>query len=125
MTRRRILLVEDDADLRRMFRQVLSFGGFDVEEAGDGLRALHQIDNRPPDALVLDLGLPIISGQTVRAELAAQAHTRQIPVIVVTGDPGDFDSLNVACLLRKPVSPDRLLHVVQDCIARGGAAVKS
>lgn len=120
--RQRILIVEDDGDLRRMFRQMLSFGGYEVLEAGDGLHALHAIDASPPDAVILDLGLPVISGHAVRQELAAHAHTRQIPVIVVTGQSGDHDRLDAACVLRKPVSPERLLHVVRTCIASGGGS---
>ena len=119
----RILIVEDDSDLRRMFRQMLSFGGYEVLEAGDGLNALRAIDAGPLDAVILDLGLPVLSGHVVRQELAAQAHTRQIPVIVVTGESGDHERLDAACVLRKPVSPERLLHVVRTCIASGGGAV--
>jgi CheY-like chemotaxis protein len=115
--RRNILVVEDDADLRRMFRQALSFGGFEVQEAGDGLSALRAIDERPPDGLVLDLGLPLIDGQTVRREIAARPSTRHIPVIVVTGQPGDHAALDAACVLRKPVTPDDLVATVQRCVA--------
>jgi DNA-binding response OmpR family regulator len=118
--RQRILVVEDDGDLRRMFRQMLSLGGYEVLEAGDGLNALRAIDATPLDAVILDLGLPVLSGHAVRQELAAHAHTRQVPVIVVTGESGDLDGLDAACVLRKPVSPERLLHVVRTCIASGG-----
>ena len=122
-SRRTILVVEDEADLRRMFRHALAFSGFDVLEASDGLEALRKIDGRPPDAVILDLGLPGVSGQTVREEIAAQAHTRHIPVIVVTGQPGTHDELEAACVLTKPVSPERLVEVVRRCISTGGAIV--
>ncbi len=103
-----------------MFRQALSFGGFEVQEAGDGLSALRAIDERPPDALVLDLGLPLIDGQTVRSEMAARPSTRHIPVIVVTGQPGDHSGLDAACVLRKPVTPDDLVATVQRCVSWSG-----
>jgi len=126
MSRRlRILMVEDDVDLRRMFRQVLALEGYDVLEAGNGLEALHLLDAHIPDAVILDLGLPIISGSVVREEIAAHAHTQQIPIIVVTGQPGNHEALDVACVLRKPVTPERLIHTVQSCIAAGGAALSS
>ena len=121
MRRQRILIVEDDGDLRRMFRQMLSLGGYEVLEAGDGLNALRAIEVAALDAVILDLGLPVLSGYVVRQELAADAHTRQVPVIVVTGESVDHDRLDAACVLRKPVSPERLLHVVRTCIASGGA----
>jgi CheY-like chemotaxis protein len=120
--RQRILMVEDDVELRRMFKQVLAFEGYDVIEAGDGLEALRLLDAQIPDAVILDLGLPIISGSVVRDEIAAHAHTRQIPIIVGTGQPGNHDTLDVACVLRKPVTPERLIYTVHTCIAAGGAA---
>jgi DNA-binding response OmpR family regulator len=121
--RHRILIVEDDADLRLMYRTALAMAGFDVQEAGDGLDGLRIIDRDPPDAMILDLGLPRIDGAAVRSEIAAQAHTRHIPVIVVTGLPGDHTALNVPCVLRKPVSPDEVVNAVRDCLAaRGGTA---
>jgi PleD family two-component response regulator len=53
--RRRILIVEDDVDLRRMFRAWLKLAGFNVQEAADGLEALRMVETHPPDAVVLDL----------------------------------------------------------------------
>jgi CheY-like chemotaxis protein len=126
MSRRlRILMVEDDVDLRRMFRQYLALEGYDVLEAGNGLEALRLLDAHIPDAVILDLGLPIISGSVVRDEIAAHAHTQRIPIIVVTGQPGNHEALDVACVLRKPVTPERLIDTVRSCIAAGGAALSS
>lgn len=121
--RQQILITEDDTDLRRMFRQALLFAGYDVLEAGDGLDALRVLDAELVDAVILDLGLPFVSGHVVREEIAAQAHLRKIPVIVVTGQQG-VDHLDVACVLRKPVSTDRLIDSVRACIASGGVAFK-
>jgi DNA-binding response OmpR family regulator len=124
MSRRpRVLIVEDDADLRRMFRQALVFGGFEVQEAGDGLQALRSLDADPPDVMVLDLALPLVSGYGVRQEVASQAHLRQIPVVVVTGQPGPHHGLDAACLLQKPVAPEKLIDVVRSCIASGSASL--
>ena len=120
MRGQRILLVEDDEDLRRMFRQVLTLAGYEVHEAGDGLEALRSLERDLPDAVILDLGLPVLSGHVVLQEIAAQAHTQRVPVIVVTGEPGLHDDLEVACVLRKPVSAARLLYRVRSCIASGG-----
>jgi DNA-binding response OmpR family regulator len=114
---RKILIVEDDADLRRIYRVALVLSGFEVLEAGDGLDALRQLDADPADAVILDLGLPFISGFTVREEIAAQASLRHIPVIVVTGSADSLDQLNVACILRKPVVPEELATAVGRCLA--------
>jgi CheY-like chemotaxis protein len=116
--RKRILVVEDNDDLRHYFREVLTEGGFDVEEAGDGLQALRHLDNRRPDLVVMDLRMPMFSGVEVRQDLAANVMTRQIPVVVVSGSPEDLGDVPVDCLLKKPVMPDQLLNAVRRCLAR-------
>src|SRR4051812_37804086 len=93
-----VLIVEDDDELRRMFRHALSFAGLEVLESRDGYSALHFIEQPPPTAIVLDLGLPLISGHVVLRDLAGRAATRHIPVIVVTGS-GAEEPEGAACFL--------------------------
>jgi CheY-like chemotaxis protein len=121
-TRQALLVVDDDADLRQMFRTVLTLAGFDVREAPDGLDALRRIDENPPDAVILDLMMPLISGFAVLQDLMAQAHTRNIPVVVVTATAADVTAQNVACVLRKPVTPEALIRAVRTSIGSAGMA---
>jgi DNA-binding response OmpR family regulator len=114
-----VLIVEDDPDLRSMYRVALTMAGFDVRVAVDGLDALRRIDSDPPDLVVLDLGLPVISGIVVREHIAASAATRHISILVVTGTPDKAKGLNVACVLTKPVSPNRLVEAARSCLASG------
>jgi two-component system, OmpR family, phosphate regulon response regulator PhoB len=120
-----ILVVEDDEDLRRLFRTALTLGGYEVEEAGDGLEALHKIDQAPPDLVVLDLMLPQISGFVVHQEIAAHVMTRQIPVVIITGSSADLGAVKAACVLRKPISPEELINTVQQCLVRGAPGMGS
>jgi CheY-like chemotaxis protein len=106
-----------------MYGQALLMAGFVVREARGGFEALQKVDSDPPDIVVLDLTLPGIDGFTVQAELAAHAHTRSIPIVVVTGTTANLDDLEVACLLRKPVSPDSLVVAVRKCLASGAGSV--
>jgi len=122
MREKRILIVEDNADLRRLFRTALSLAGYEVEEAGDGLEALHQIENRPPDLVVLDLILRSLDGMSVQQELAARTLTSRIPIVIVTGSDIDLSTLDVACVLRKPVMPDELVSAVTRCLRAGAPA---
>ena len=117
--RQTILVVEDDEDLRRLFRTALSIAGFDVVEAGDGMEALRWIDHSPPALVILDLLLPGVSGLVVHQEIAAQAVTRDIPIVVITGSTISEEEIQVACFLRKPVSPDQLIAAVRNCLASG------
>lgn len=114
-----ILVVEDDADLRRLYRTALTLAGFDVHDVAVGLDALRRIDTDPPDLIVLDLMLPDISGVVIRQEIAAHAHTANIPIVVVTGSTMDLKDLEVPCVLRKPISPEELVRTVQSCLATG------
>ncbi|HEX4567535.1 MAG TPA: hypothetical protein VH138_12945 [Vicinamibacterales bacterium] len=75
--------------------------------------------------LVLDLGLPRISGFEVLADVVGRAHTRSIPVIVVTAlnvQPSQVPG--AACVLQKPVSPDRVVNTVRGRILAGPRSVE-
>jgi FixJ family two-component response regulator len=63
-----------------------------------------------------DLALPRLSGHAVQQEIAANAW--QLPVVVVTGDPGDLVETETVCILRKPVDPEALLSTVRRCLRR-------
>ncbi len=108
-----------------MYRTALGFAGFTVVEAEDGLSALQHLDERAPDLVILDLMLPTVSGLIVQQEIAAHVHTRDIPIVVVTGSAMNLDDLPVPCILRKPVSPDELVSTVQSCLSSGASNGKS
>jgi DNA-binding response OmpR family regulator len=116
MRQKRILIVEDDAGLRRMYQTALAGAGYLVEEAADGLEALRIVEAHAPDLVVLDLTLHAVDGLSVQEDLAGRALTSQIPIVIVTGSDAEVDALNVACLLRKPIMPDELVEAVQSCL---------
>lgn len=117
-----MLVVEDDDTLSRLFRTTLSLAGFDVRTAGDGIQALREIDSAPPDLVVLDIGLPHISGLGVRQEIAAHARTRDIPIVIVTGSAMPLEDANARCVLRKPIHLNQLVDAVRCCLAEPPAA---
>lgn len=100
-----------------MFRHALSVAGYTVRDTSDGIHALRLIELEPPDMVILDLGLPSLSGLDVQRELASHPRTRDIPVVIVTGSAAELDGLGVDCVLRKPVSPDDVVDVVRECFA--------
>ena len=120
MTKRRILVIEDDPALATMYETALSFAGFEVIVAGDGLTALEDIDEEHPDLVVLDLQLPQLDGSTILREVGATPETQGIPVIVVTG--GNVDDLDAASIvLRKPCDPALLISAVEQQLPRAAA----
>ena len=113
-----VLVVEDDPDLRALYRTSLRAAGYEVVAVEDGLDALEFAERMIPAAVVLDFGLPRVAGRDVQREFAAHETTRQIPVIVVTGETGPIDEAEYACVLRKPIRPDQLVIAVQKCLAK-------
>jgi len=92
-------------------------GGYRVITAEDGIQALQRIEGDQPHVVVLDLGLPLLSGRDVRRELAAHIATKDIPIVVVTGaDTSDLDPVEFPCLLCKPVTPESLIEAVEACL---------
>ena len=116
-----VLVVEDDPDLRYLFRTSLALAGFHVREATDGYQALAALEEDTPAAVVLDLGLPRVSGFTVLEEIAARADMRGLAVVVVTGltvsEPQDVT------LLRKPVDLPVLISAVRRAMRRSSAPI--
>jgi CheY-like chemotaxis protein len=82
--KKRILIAEDDADSRELLVLVLRRSGYEVAEATTGLAAIEQTRATRPDLIIMDLGLPGITGDEATARLKADPSTRDIPVIVNT-----------------------------------------
>lgn len=113
-----ILVVEDDPELRNLYRAALRSAGYAVFAVDDGIDALEYVEQTMPAAIVLDLGLPRLDGRDVQRELAAQGHTERIPIVVVTGQTEGINEGDFACVLRKPVEPEALVGAVQNCLDR-------
>jgi CheY-like chemotaxis protein len=115
---RRVLVVEDDVDLRTTLLEVLLCEGFEVDEAGDGEEGLRRIRARAPDAILLDLGMPRMDGRVFLAHLRADPDHGGIPVIVATGTPpAPSDALPVSSVLEKPVEIARLVRELARVLA--------
>ncbi len=113
-----VLLVEDDATLRRYLAVVLRRAGYEVAEASDGLEALTLALSTPFAAVVTDAVMPRLGGPELCRLLRARADTASLPVVMLTGldaaahPTGDAASPDAR--LTKPVRTDELL----DCISR-------
>ena len=83
-TRRRVLVVEDDAPTREMMKAILKKDKWVVDEAENGLVALQRVEAEIPDAILLDLIMPVMDGFDFISRISANKNWRKIPVIVVT-----------------------------------------
>ena len=119
----KILLVEDEDQLRRVMRDLLEREGYVVSEARDGVQALDQVDRHAPDLIMLDLNLPGLDGYTVLEQLRSRSATARIPVIVLTAK-GDEDNevrvfeLGADDFLTKPFRARALSARLQAVLAR-------
>jgi CheY-like chemotaxis protein len=81
---RRVLVVDDDPDLRRRLRGLLEKEGLEVDEAGDGRAAVTRLDEQWPGLILLDLLMPEMDGFAFLAELQRREEGRSVPVVVLT-----------------------------------------
>ena len=116
-----VLLVEDDEQTRELYRDALYMAGFSVLIAADGVSALQIVERHTPDALVIDVGLPLMSGTEVIEELHVSELTRGFPIVIVTGMTIERPP-DVAALLTKPIDPYHLVQEVRKVIRRGRRA---
>ena len=118
-----VLVVEDEASLAAMLRYNLEKQGFDVEEAVDGQEAIARIAESPPDIVLLDWMLPVMSGIEVCRQIRRRPATRDLPVIMVTARSEDQDAvrgLNTGAddYITKPFSMDALLARMRALLRR-------
>jgi CheY-like chemotaxis protein len=108
---RRVVVVDDDDAIREVARTTLELvAGWDVDVAASGPDALELCAASPPDAILLDVMMPVMDGPTTFAELQADARTRDVPVVLLTAkvQPAErrrWEQLGVAGVLAKPFDP--------------------
>ena len=123
MSGRRILVVDDELHIRQILRLHLEAAGFEIHEAVDGGSAVAQALQDPPELVILDLGLPDISGLDVLRRLAGEATTAQVPVLILTA-LGDEDARypGVVGIITKPFSGREIVTTVQRVLDARSAA---
>src|SRR5689334_16886770 len=118
--RQRILIVEDDADVREAMSDALGEQGYVVATSGDGRQALDWLrQNAAPDAILLDLMMPVMDGWHFLAEQRSDPLLAAIPVIVVTAFKDTARMAGAGALLQKPVTMARLLEALDAAHTRG------
>jgi two-component system response regulator MprA len=118
---RRVLVVDDEPQVRATVSEALSLEGYDVSEATNGAEALALLATAPPEAIVLDLWMPVMDGWAFRrAQLASHPH---IPVVVVSAldlSSERLEELRADAVIGKPFDLDMLYGAVHDALAKRG-----
>jgi two-component system cell cycle response regulator DivK len=115
---KRILIVEDQEDLRGVLRDLLSGSGYAVVEAADGQDGVTRAKSERPDLVLMDIQLPVMNGYEATRQIKADPNLKATPVIAVSsfamkGDEEKARSSGCDHYVTKPYSPLQLLRVIR------------
>jgi DNA-binding response OmpR family regulator len=131
----KILVVDDDPDIRDVLETLLEGEGFEVVLANDGEQALEAIRKDSPDLMILDLLMPVMDGFAVCRQLQDPRWSKwkNMPVLILTSVREEVSqrryeletglSLNVDDYVEKPIDPDIVIDRVKKLLARKGIEV--
>ncbi len=126
-----ILVVDDEKDLRDSLKTILEDEGYDVITAENGLVGVMLAQERKPDLILLDISMPVMDGFTALFKLRQNPTTKDIPVIILTGQYVDDDNLergfNLGATeyLLKPITPTSLLARVRSVLRMRALEIES
>lgn len=123
LPRPRVLVVEDNSDMREFLARVLSMQGYDFLEAADGEEGLHMARTQSPSLILMDISLPALDGFEATRLLKQDPAMRHIPIIAVTAHARPADeqrALDAGCdgYLSKPYSLRDFLTMVEQALGR-------
>lgn len=117
----KILVVDDEKDIRRLIWHTLGFHGHELAEAESGIDAVKKVREFKPDLMVLDIMMPGMNGWDVLRELRKQGLKRHTRVLVLTAKAQEVDyatgwKLGVDDYMTKPFDPDELALAVSETL---------
>jgi len=126
MSQKKVLVAEDEPDIRQLITYSLQFAGFAVVQAVNGEDAVHKATQEQPDLILLDVRMPKMNGYEACAALKAQDSTRDIPVVFLSARGQEAEikhglELGAEEYFLKPFAPDELykrVTILLDRLAR-------
>jgi len=122
---KRILIVDDEPDVRIFLSACLEDAGFEVQGAVDGIDALEKVDDFSPDLMTLDLNMPRMSGIKVMRALRKPGKWAKLPIIIITAHAHDelggeqieefmatTSNVSPRKVLEKPLSPEDIVEAI-------------
>jgi two-component system cell cycle response regulator DivK len=121
---KRILVVEDQEDNRRIIRDLLASAGYELIEALDGEAGVRLAKSERPDLILMDIQLPLLDGHEATRRIKQTPELRHIPIIVVTsyalsGDDAKAKAAGCDAYVAKPFSPRELLTTIRKFLGEG------
>jgi DNA-binding response OmpR family regulator len=123
----KILVADDETNVRHLLRSALEARGFEVIEAANGAEAIRAVWDRHPDLVILDVMMPGMSGYDICEVLKENPESEAVPILMLTGRNGIDEHrtgkrLGADGYMTKPFDLPRLLERVDDLVRRGGGA---
>ena len=113
MDKKRILVVDDEADIVEFLTQLLEDNGYEVVAAYDGVQGMEMVKKSQPDLILLDLQMPEETGTGLYRKLHNKKEYKDIPVIVISGLPGSYLAVSKSVpVIDKPPSEEQVLTEV-------------
>jgi CheY-like chemotaxis protein len=119
----RILVVDDDALMLKVFQTAFTFEGFEVITAGDGLLAFEKVTTFKPDIVLMDIMIPSMNGLEVLTKMSQLNELKNIPVIMLTNLTGPTICENAIskgaklCLIKDQYKPKEVVAMVRQVLA--------
>jgi CheY-like chemotaxis protein len=122
ITKPKVLVVDDEEYLRDAYKELLEGDGFEVLTANNGQEALLSAQEHKPDAIILDVMMPVMDGMQVLEELNKNELTKKIPVVVLT-NAGNIENMESAkyhkafrFLIKSNIIPDEVVKSARDAV---------
>jgi len=117
---KRILVVDDEADILKVVVYRLKKLGYEVLTATNGIVAIDSVRNNKPDLILLDLRIPVLDGVEVAKKLKSEEETKNIPIIIVTASTHKVEEKAKECqaddYITKPFAPEELVEKINKFI---------
>jgi len=123
----KILIAEDERDIRELILFTLQFGGFEVETARDGAEAVEKAQQDKFDLILMDVRMPRMTGYQACDKLKEIESTKDIPVIFLSAKGQETEvqhglKIGAADYILKPFAPDQLTRQIKEVLAKFGKA---
>lgn len=119
----KILIVEDDPLMQRMYQKAFSFDGYEVVVAGDGVEGIDKARSEKPTAVLLDVMMPKMNGLDALAKIKSDPDLKKLPIIMLTNLAGSADAEKalelgaVKYIVKSEQEPKEVVKMVKEIVA--------
>ncbi len=124
----KVLVVEDDPLMSRMYQRVFTFEGFEIQIAENGQVGLDKLKDFHPDVILVDVMMPVMNGEEMLMKLKADPATSAIPVVMLTNlsDPKAAEGMlakgALQYIVKSKYSPPEVVSLVRDIVGKQAQA---